>query len=384
MFVLNKCRKTKCDCKIMSSYWETEFWHETYEYVIIGAGIVGLSTALEIRAKYPNASILILERGGIPQGASTKNAGFACFGTLTEIQDDLTSLSEQEAESLIRLRWNGLQRLLNRIGTSEMDYFNLGGEEVFLNEEEYNSNSQNLSNINRIIEQAIGISNVLEPRKQNKFPKLYSQSIFNQYESQLNPVKLIKALVKRCYQSKIEISFNCAAITIEPSSHDIEIGLQNNLKQIAKNVVITNNAFARQFFPDIDITPVRNQVIISKPIKNLPLKGTYHFDKGFVYFRNVENRVLIGGARNIDMVTETTDIFDTNHLIIEHLTQFAQNELSINEFEPEYNWSGIIASGSKKTSIIERADSNIYLAVRQGGMGVAIGSEVAFKVVELM
>jgi hypothetical protein len=46
----------------------------------------------------------------LPQGASTKNAGFACFGSLSEIIDDLKSHSE-EGNSTRSKRWKGLQLL---------------------------------------------------------------------------------------------------------------------------------------------------------------------------------------------------------------------------------------------------------------------------------
>ena len=47
----------------------------------------------------------------LPQGASTKNAGFACFGSLSEIIDDLKSHSEEEVIQLVKKRVDGLQLL---------------------------------------------------------------------------------------------------------------------------------------------------------------------------------------------------------------------------------------------------------------------------------
>ena len=38
----------------------------------------------------------------LPQGASTKNAGFACFGSLSEILDDLQSHSKEEVLQLVK------------------------------------------------------------------------------------------------------------------------------------------------------------------------------------------------------------------------------------------------------------------------------------------
>ena len=67
------------------SYWELKSWFTNVDYTIVGSGIVGLSCALQLKDQFPKANILVLERGMLPQGASTKNAGFACFGRLLKI-----------------------------------------------------------------------------------------------------------------------------------------------------------------------------------------------------------------------------------------------------------------------------------------------------------
>ena len=77
--------------KMNLSYWELKSWLTNVDYTIVGSGIVGLNTALNLKKRFPKANILVLERGVLPQGASTKNAGFACFGSLSEILDDLKS-----------------------------------------------------------------------------------------------------------------------------------------------------------------------------------------------------------------------------------------------------------------------------------------------------
>ena len=90
------------------SYWEIKNWFTNVDYTIVGSGIVGLHCALSLRERYPNSKILVLEKGILPQGASTKNAGFACFGSISEILDDLKNHSEEEVVQLIQKRWNGL------------------------------------------------------------------------------------------------------------------------------------------------------------------------------------------------------------------------------------------------------------------------------------
>ena len=71
----------------MFSYWEkTELLH--YDLIVLGGGITGIFCALHFRKYNPSASIAILERGLFSSGASTKNAGFACFGSLSELVED--------------------------------------------------------------------------------------------------------------------------------------------------------------------------------------------------------------------------------------------------------------------------------------------------------
>jgi hypothetical protein len=71
----------------MLSFWEQQTYLE-YDFIVVGAGIMGCSVAYELRLKYPKARIVVLERGLFPTGASTKNAGFACFGSPTEMISD--------------------------------------------------------------------------------------------------------------------------------------------------------------------------------------------------------------------------------------------------------------------------------------------------------
>ena len=67
------------------SYWEKSVFGGHRDVVIIGAGITGLNAALNLKIAKPKLKITVLEKGVIPSGASTKNAGFACFGSISEI-----------------------------------------------------------------------------------------------------------------------------------------------------------------------------------------------------------------------------------------------------------------------------------------------------------
>ena len=117
------------------SYWELKNWFTNVDYTVVGSGIVGLHAALRLRERFPNSKILVLEKGMLPHGASTKNAGFACFGSISEIVDDLKSHSEEDVIQLIKKRWEGLQLLRKRLGDNTIDFKPYGGYELSLKDD---------------------------------------------------------------------------------------------------------------------------------------------------------------------------------------------------------------------------------------------------------
>ena len=149
------------------SYWERKTYFEEVDFLIIGAGIVGFSTAIELKNKYPDAKILILERGYLPSGASSKNAGFACFGSVTELLDDLTKMDESKVWETVANRWNGLQNLKQLIGEKNLELESNGSWDLIM-PDEINSISEinsKLPYLNAKIEEITGEKNVYQEDK---------------------------------------------------------------------------------------------------------------------------------------------------------------------------------------------------------------------------
>ena len=133
------------------------------------------------------------------------------------------------------------------------------------------------------------------------------------------------------------------------------------------------------------VQPARAQVLITKPIKNLQIKGTFHLDKGYYYFRNIDNRILFGGGRNLDFKTEETSEFGQTSLIQNELENILKTTILPNTpFEIEHRWSGIMGVGDQKKAIVKQLSSHVFCGVRLGGMGVAIGSLVGKELAALI
>ena len=108
------------------SFWERN-WLTDYDYVVIGGGIVGSFTALKIASENKKAKVALIERGILPLGASTKNAGFACFGSISEIEKNRKEMSDDNLLSLLELRIRGLEKLRNDLGDKNISYSNCNG-----------------------------------------------------------------------------------------------------------------------------------------------------------------------------------------------------------------------------------------------------------------
>ena len=129
--------------------------------------------------------------------------------------------------------------------------------------------------------------------------------------------------------------------------------------------------------PQASVIPARGQVLLTSPIESLPWKGSFHYDEGFYYFRNIDGRVLFGGGRNLDLKGETTTEIAVTGKIqkqLEHLLKTVI--LPGQKFEIEQRWAGIMGVGSEKKPVIKHYSPNVICAVRMGGMGIAIGTLV--------
>ena len=126
-------------------------------------------------------------------------------------------------------------------------------------------------------------------------------------------------------------------------------------------------------------------MLITSPIKDLHIKGTFHLEEGYYYFRNINNRILLGGGRNLDFETEKTTQFGETTLVQNKLENLLKTIILPNTaFEITHRWSGIMGIGSQKKPIVKQLSENSYCGIRLGGMGVAIGSLVGKELADLL
>ena len=367
------------------SYWEKEEWFSNVDFTIIGSGIVGLSTALNLRRNHPKAKIIILERGLLPQGASTKNAGFACFGSISEVLSDLKSHSEDEVLQLIEKRWKGLELLRKTLGDSTIDFQQHGSYELFSTTNQLFDNCKDkLHDVNKLLSPIFKDNVFSITDNKFHFKNIRNNYVFNQFEGQIDTGKMMAALLQLAQSKHIKILNNTAVTSFSENSNSVEVVLDSDYTFKTGKLLIATNGFAKQLLQE-DVIPARAQVLITKPIENLHIKGTFHFDEGYYYFRNINERILFGGGRNLDFKGEETTVMVISELIQNQLEYHLKETILPNiAFEIDHRWTGIMGVGLQKKTIVKQISDNVYCGVRLGGMGVAIGSLIGEELADLV
>lgn len=353
------------------SFWERQELKGNWDAVIVGAGFAGLSTAYHLKKSYPNKNILVLERDIVGEGASTKNAGFACYGTMGEIIADIDLMGKEASLQLVKDRIAGLAYLREIIPDQEMDYRNLGGVELYTQEEftDWERSMDFYQECNQFFLEHSVHAELFKPREVKG--KAFIGAFYSPLESQLNPVKALRYLKSLCLDIGVEILYGVEVESIEKSQKwDL---FSKKGKWSSSNLIFCTNAFGVPGF-DLDLKPARNQVLITKAFDHGLKPGNYHLREGYIYLRTVGDRILIGGARHLAQEEEETSELGETEMIQRYLREFLDLEMGFaGRYEVDQTWSGIIATGSSKQPLLIELKENLWYCGRFGGMGVALG-----------
>jgi glycine/D-amino acid oxidase-like deaminating enzyme len=186
------------------------------DFIVAGGGVAGLQTALELRARRPHDRIMVLERGLVPAGASSRNAGFACSGSLTKLLSDFDFMGENAVLATVERRWRGLARLRRRLGDATIGYENCGGFELLL--DAHISALDRLDEVNDKLRPLFGqpvFSCDAGALHSSRFGPQVKALIRNPLEGQLHPGRLMCALARLAAAQEIEIHTGMQVQTLE-------------------------------------------------------------------------------------------------------------------------------------------------------------------------
>lgn len=361
----------------MLSYWEkSSFIH--HDLIVVGSGLVGLSTALDYQLAHPEKKVAVIERGLFPSGASTKNAGFVCFGSISELAENTRTDSQDELLSLVEKRYKGGLELRQLLGDQRIDYRPVGGYELDFNGELH----ERINTFNDWLKPLFKHPVFSDAR--DKIPSFgFDQTkvkglVKNQFEGSIDTGKMMDAFARKVREAGVQFYTQTEVLHYVEQTNGVEVAVsiaEGSLQFFTSQLALCTNAFTKALLPEADLEPGRGMVLVTKPLTWTPPQGTFHYHSGYNYFRNAGNRILLGGARHLDLKGETTTKEGINSRLESQLKEDLKSFIAPERpLEIDYAWSGIMAFGEGKAPLLLHPSSRVHAAVRLGGMGVALGT----------
>lgn len=371
------------------SVWEKETFYAPQDIIIIGAGLMGLWSALELKKRNQQLRITILERNTTPLGASTRNAGFACFGSPTELLHNIDTLGTDGMLEVVEMRYKGIEKIKQHFSDETIAFDPCGGYEcINKNYRHWEMLDDKIHWLNELLTNITGSQNIFQ-RVDKKIAGLgllnFDALIENVTEAALHSGKLVQALTKKVASEGVSVLYGIEVNSWEETNGHIQIHTKQGTNLSARQILFSINGFTQGLVPGLPVTPARGQVIVTSPIPGLAMKGTFHFDEGFYYWRNLGNRILIGGARNEAFEEENTTDLSGSAKVKEALESFLKQHLHPSyAYTIEHHWSGIMGFTQDKTPFVGQVGDRAFASIACNGMGVALTPVIAEKVADLL
>ena len=374
-----------------TGYWETEHLLRPADITVVGAGIVGMSTALCLKRARPDDRVRLLERSPLSSGGTTRNAGFACFGSAGEWLDDLDTVGPHALQELIGMRANGLAELIGLLGAEALGLRWTGGWELLSSSEADTRLMDRIHADWKTLQDLAGdplhaALGDLHPAA-NAGPALQwdrnraealgaAHAIHLPWEGMIHTGKMVAAFHRALDQAGVQRLHGVDVKGVSPSPNGWT--LDTNVGRLdSQRIGLCTNGLAAELVSGLEVRPVPNRVMVLRVAPGTLPEGTYHIDRGYLYMRTLDDQhVLFGGGRHWGVELPLPPARDEaaeaqwDDRLLAAARQWVPSE------EVTHRWTGWLGVGPDRRPLIGESQPGLHHAVRMGGMGVAIGARV--------
>ena len=253
------------------SIWEKETWYAPQDIIIVGAGLMGLWSALELKLQNKQLCITLIERNTTPLGASTRNAGFACFGSPTELIHNAETMGIDVMLAVVEMRYKGIEKIKAHFGSSQIDFDPCGGYECINQSYKYfDVMDDKIHWLNELLKEITGEQTIFK-RTDEKLSALglqgFESLLENKTEAYLHSGKLVQALTQKVQSAGITILYGMEISSWQKQNQTIHISTSQQINFSTHQLLFCTNAFTQTLLPELNITPARGQVILTSPFQ---------------------------------------------------------------------------------------------------------------------
>lgn len=371
----------------------TSFWldqsdkhsQQSFDVVIVGAGISGASLAYWLKQEDPNLKVAILEKNEVASGATGRNAGFVTCGSVEHFNRMVGKHGEQQALDIWKFAEENMNLLKQYIIDSpqELNFEQTGSFSLAAQSSEWKE-LQDVANFMKKHNIPVELYQQSEIKKRTG-AEGFVGGILYKNDGAVDPVKLTQKILTLS-QAKLFSQTEVYQIVSTESGNRL---LNTNKGSFECSMVILAlngySASLNSYFAD-KIYPTRGQILMMEPVKKFmaaPCYANFYLD----YFRQLSSgHLLIGGFRQLEKETEvgysdhiTDKIQQALHdFVNKHLPQFAHKKVT-------HRWSGIMGFSSDGEPMVGSLpdDPQAFFCGGYTGHGIGMAFHVAKQLVNL-
>ncbi len=348
----------------------------TTDILIIGGGLVGLSTAFWISELNPGTKITVLERRQCGEGASGRNAGFLTKGSASFYRELHHKFGADKAKSILHFADTSLQ-LLNQLilkASPEMKTEKTASLTLL---------RQNVSEWSDFPHENFGFNWKASSELPTSLGFFEGGFEHASPEFKINPFQLISSLRLNLEARKIQIVENVSGFELTPD------GCLTELQTIrCKKVVLALNGYLPQFHPELKkFVNAKRAQMLAVEFEGEVNSPYLHYDPAeLVYWRkSQENVLLIGGKRLLDEKDEIGEFDRLSPLIQSGLESYLSHELKL-KYKVLHRWAGTMGFTENHLPLSQKisAPLDTYVIGGFSGHGMGFGFHAAKEMAELI
>ena len=349
------------------------------DYLIIGAGFTGLSSARKLSEINKNNKIIVVDAQLAGEGGSSRNSGYLVDTTLN---DGFTSNKDIEIyKKKVKIYELGIKAVKKYIKEYQVDCeWNESGKyfasSKIQDENKAKSFSKLLTNLN--YENKILFNDELQKKLGTSF---YNVAVYTTGGILLNPGKLVRSMIDTLPKN-VDLFENTQLLNWNKSNDKIICQFENN-KIETKKIIFCTNGFLRSLnvkknysFP-ITLTASMTRSLTEKEFKHMgshkewgvlpirPMGATIRLTK--------DKRILIRNTAEIKN-PDSMNLNDLTNRVKLHNLGIKKRFLNLPENIIENSWSGVVCRSGNGSQIFEKLDDNIYVAGCYNGSGIGTGT----------
>lgn len=351
---------------------------ESVETVVVGAGIVGLSTAYWLTRSGHRP--LVLDADGVATHASGRNAGFLMTGTAQPYTSLVRAVGEEASRRLWELSSENRELLRGELldsGRVDCEFTPEGSWIAALadhpeQETELRESGERLA--------ALGLElqwrEAAEVHRASGSVRL-GGALFQPRDGGLDPARLSRGIARLVAEAGGQVRTGVRVRSLEPQ--DGRVRLVTDCGHIlAERVVLCLNAYAPSLLPHLvgEVWPVRGQMFATAPgIRDL--SGVWYVNDGYEYLRQLPDGTLVlGGCRWVARESEVGFEETPTAKIQGALEAFLREAFPrFVDRSIRHRWAGIMAftsDGFPRTGEVPGVPGAVY-AAGFNGHGMSLG-----------